>query len=106
MGCLVTVLARLALLVVWVFTPLMSRAFHGGIEGFLLPLVGFLLLPLTTLVYVLVYVAGSGVTGWSWLWVILALLVDLGSHGSGAYANRHRIPGYRASGRGPYAHGG
>jgi hypothetical protein len=69
-----------------------NRAFHGG---WLLPLLGFLLLPLTTLVYVLVYYISGGVTGWGWLWVVLALLLDLGSHSSGAYNNRHRLPGYK-----------
>ena len=95
MGCLIALVARLALLVVWVSTPLVNRAFHGG---WLLPLLGILFLPLTTLVYVLVYYISGGVTGWGWLWVVLALLLDLGAHSSGAYTNRHRIPGYKASG--------
>lgn len=95
MGCLVAFFSRLALLVVWLTTPLVGRAFHGG---WLLPLLGILLLPLTTLVYVLVYALGNGVTGWAWLWVVLALFLDLASHGSGVRANRHRIPGYQASG--------
>ena len=47
MGCLVAFFSRLALLVVWLTTPLVGRAFHGG---WLLPLLGILLLPLTTLV--------------------------------------------------------
>ena len=84
--------ARLALLFVWVLTPLVNRAFHGG---WVLPLLGILFLPITTLVYVLVYYISGGVTGWGWLWVVLALLLDLGAHSSGAYTNRHRIPGYK-----------
>ena len=95
MGCLIALFARLVLLVVWVSTPLVNRAFHGG---WLLPLLGILFLPITTLVYVLVYYISGGVTGWGWLWVVLALLLDLGAHGSGAYTNRHRLPGYKASG--------
>ncbi len=74
--------ARLALLLVWALTPLVNRAFHGG---WLLPLLGILFLPFTTLVYVLVYaLPGSGVTGWGWLWVVLALLLDLGVYSSPA----------------------
>ncbi len=92
MGCLIALFARLALLVVWVSTPLVDRAFHGG---WLLPLLGIIFLPLTTLVYVLVYASGVGVTGWGWLWVVLAFLLDLGAHSSGAYTNRHRIPRYK-----------
>jgi hypothetical protein len=30
MGCLIALFARLALLVVWVSTPLVNRAFHGA----------------------------------------------------------------------------
>ncbi|HEX6121837.1 MAG TPA: hypothetical protein VFY89_01690, partial [Ktedonobacterales bacterium] len=67
MGCLLALLARVALLVVWLTTPLVTRAFSGG---WLLPLLGILFLPLTTLAYVLVYAYGHGVTGWAWLWVV------------------------------------
>ncbi|HZC08300.1 MAG TPA: hypothetical protein VE338_21885 [Ktedonobacterales bacterium] len=101
MGWLITGLARLVLLGVWIWSPLVTRAFHGtALDGWLLPLLGVLFLPLTALSYVLLYVPGSGVTGWSWLWVVLAFLIDLGTHSSGAYSNRKRIANYRASRRG------
>lgn len=96
MGCIIALLARIALLGVWIWTPLVTRAFQGG---WLLPILGILFLPLTCLVYVLVYIPGVGVTGLSWLWVVLALLFDLGSHSAGAYSNRNRIPRYGASRR-------
>src|SRR5712691_8784266 len=32
--------------------------------------------------YVLVYLPESGVIGWGWLWVVLALLLDLGVYSS------------------------
>jgi len=95
MSWFVALFARLALLVVWIVTPLVNRAFHGG---WLLPLLGILFLPITTLAYVLVYDISGSVTGWGWLWVVLALLLDLGTHSSSAYTNRHRLPGYKASG--------
>ncbi|MBE3558418.1 MAG: hypothetical protein IMW89_04240, partial [Ktedonobacteraceae bacterium] len=76
MSWLIVLIARIALLIVWLTTPLVGRAFQGG---WLLPLLGILILPFTTLAYVLLYVPGSGVTGWSWLLVALALLIDLGS---------------------------
>jgi hypothetical protein len=88
MGCLLAVLAaispRLALVLVWIFTNLVDRAF----EGFLLPLLGLIFLPLTTLVYVLAYQPVTGVTGWGWFFVILAVLFDLGSYGGGAFSRR------------------
>lgn len=94
MGCLVGVFARLALLYVWLSTSLVSRTFPNDL---LLPLLGIIFLPLTTLVYVLVFIPGVGLNSWGWFWVILALLIDLGSHSSGLYSNRHRIPKYKRS---------
>jgi hypothetical protein len=78
MSWLIALFARLALLVVWVSTPLVNHAFHGG---WILPLLGIILLPITTLSYVLVYYISGSVTGWGWLWVALALLVDLAASG-------------------------
>jgi hypothetical protein len=77
MSWFVALFARLALLVVWIVTPLVNRAFHGS---WLLPLLGILFLPITTLAYVLVYDISGSVTGWGWLWVVLAFFLDLGAH--------------------------
>jgi hypothetical protein len=80
---------RLALLSVWLFTPLVNRA----CITLLLPLLGIIFLPFTTLMYVLVYNPVVGVTGWGWLLVILGLVLDISSYSS-AYSKRNRIPGY------------
>ncbi len=92
MGCLLALLARVGLLVVWLQTPLVKNAFQGG---WILPLLGIIFLPLTTLSYVVVYALGNGVNGLAWLWVVLGLLFDLGMHGSGAASNRTRIRRYQ-----------
>lgn len=81
MNWLLAFFARLALLVIWVSTPLVNHAFH---EGWLLPLLGILFLPLTALVYVLVFALAGEVVGWNWLWVVMALLLDLATHSSTA----------------------
>ena len=84
MGCLFVVLAalspRLALALVWLFTNLVDRAFNGA----LIPVLGFVFLPLTTLFYVLAYNPVDGVTGWGWVFVTLGLLYDLASYGGAA----------------------
>jgi len=93
MGCLLALLARIGLLIVWLQTPLVKNGFH---DGWILPLLGLLFLPLTTLSYVVVYALGNGsVTGSGWLWVILGLLFDLGLHSSGFSSNRPRIRRFR-----------
>lgn len=92
MGCLLALLSRVGLLVVWTQTHMVSRAFQ---DGWILPLLGIIFLPLTTLSYVVVYALGNGVNGVAWLWVVLGLLFDLGLHGSGVASNRPRIRRYQ-----------
>lgn len=91
-GCVGVFFPRVALFFIWVLTSLVSRAFNG----ILVPLLGFLFLPYTTLVYVLVYSPGhGGVSGFGWLLVILAFLIDLGAYGGTGVTNRRRLPRYR-----------
>lgn len=88
MGCLQGLFVRIGLIIVWASTPLVNNAFSGG---WILPLLGLLFLPITTLVYVVVFALGHGVNGSAWFWVVLALLYDLGSNGHVVYTNRRRI---------------
>jgi hypothetical protein len=84
MGCLIALLAlfspRLALVAVWLFTDLLADAY----EEWIVPVLGFLLLPWTTLAYAVMWGVGSnGVEGFEWFIVILAFVVDLGSYVQG-----------------------
>ena len=89
-GCLLALMtvfsSRLALVLVWIFTPFVNRAFSSS---FLLPLLGLIFLPFTTLVYALFYTP-TGLSPFGWLFLIFAFLIDLGSHGGGAYSRRRR----------------
>jgi hypothetical protein len=53
-------------------------------------LVGFLLLPYTTVFYALAYAPIRGVEGIGWLFVLLGLLLDLASYSGGAYDRQRR----------------
>ena len=90
MGCLLAIFAgffpRIALGALWIFTDDVDRAF----SGFLVPLLGLVFLPLTTLIYVLFWTSGNGVHGIEWLWVALAFVVDLGAYGGGASERSRR----------------
>ena len=61
----------------------------------LLPALGFVFLPWTTVMYVLAWTAG-GVNGVGWVLVGLGLVLDIGTYGGGAFGNKDKIPGYTA----------
>jgi hypothetical protein len=89
MGCLVALLAlispRLALFVLWLFSNLLDRAY----DDWIVPLLGFFLLPWTTLAYAVMWSAGNrGVDGFEWFIVGLAFLFDLGSWAEGRRGRR------------------
>jgi len=79
---------RVALIFTWLFSGMIGRA----IDSAFVVVLGFLLLPWTTLAYVVFYDVGSGreVRGFEWFLVIFAFLVDLGSWFSGQRAQSER----------------
>ena len=90
MGCLLALFAfispRLAILLVWLFSSRMAVAFGS----FWWALLGFILMPWTTLAWAVAYAPLRGVTGIGWVVVGLAVLADLSSHMSAARARRGR----------------
>lgn len=83
MPCLVALLAlispRLALFAIFLFSNLLSRAF----DSWLVPLLGFFLLPWTTLAYAVMWSSSNQVVGLEWFIVALAFFLDLGSYAGG-----------------------
>jgi hypothetical protein len=82
--CLAAVFAfispRLAIIVVALFSNILSRAF----DSWFLPLIGFFILPWTTLAYAIMWDVGTHrVNGFEWFIVGLAFLADLGSYAGG-----------------------
>ena len=91
MPCLAVLLAfispRLAIFFVALFSDILSRAF----DSWLLPFIGFFVLPWTTLVYALMWDSGSRVTGFEWFLVAFAFLLDLSSYAGGGRYRTHRV---------------
>jgi len=93
-GCLNAMVAgfsRIMLLTFWLARPVQwTAAFNGS---WLLPCLGFLFLPFTTMVYVWLQTATPGaLEGLDYLWLLLAVVVDIATIGSAGYSNRDRIP--------------
>jgi hypothetical protein len=90
MGCCLfaSVLAgapRFAFLLWWFFQP---ARINAAFSSFLWPLLGLVFLPWTTLTYVMV--SPRGINGFDWVWLGLALVIDLGTYGGGAQSRRSR----------------
>ena len=97
-GCLTAAVAsfsRIMLLMAWFARPALMDAAFGT---FIIPCLGFLFLPFTTLMYVLLIQGVGGIQGFDWLWLGLAAILDIASIGAAGATNRDRIPtGYPGS---------
>jgi len=88
MCCVLALLAffgpRLVLFLLWLFTTYLSRAF----DGLLLPLLGFLFLPWTTIAWAIAQNEFSGASGLGLLVIVIGFLLDIGVLGGGARGRR------------------
>ena len=88
MPCLLLILVlafpRIVLLLLFLFSTYLERAYHG----LLLPLLGLVFLPLTTLSYAWMANTGQPTAGINLLILILAVVIDLGGLGGGEYRRR------------------
>jgi hypothetical protein len=103
MPCLFALMAgfapRLAALFLWIARPAyFSAAFNGS---WFWPILGIIFLPFTTIMYAILWTPGIGLTTWDWVWLIMAVILDLMHYSSTAYSNRNAIPGYSAPSSNP-----
>jgi len=70
---------RLGIFLLWLFTHYLDRAFHS----ILVLILGFIFLPITTLVYAWMVNSHLPVAGINLLFLLIAVLADLGGHGWG-----------------------
>ena len=98
MGCLLILMLaispRFVAFVYWLARPLQWEAAFGA--GPILPLLGIVFLPFTTIMYVLLSSPGVGLSGSDWLWVGLALVGDL-AHSASAAAKSGYVSGFRSA---------
>jgi hypothetical protein len=83
MPCLLVLLImafpRVVLACMWLFTTMLQHAYHG----LLIPLLGFFFLPITTIVYAWLVNQGRPLDGINLVILIVAVLLDAGSHSGG-----------------------
>lgn len=79
---------RVLLAVMWLFN---NNYLNRAYDNFIVPLLGFVFLPWTTLAYAFAVNTFGGLSGLGLIVVIVALLVDLASYGGSAYGNRRRL---------------
>lgn len=88
MPCLVALLAILSPRLAIIFIAIFTNRFVFAFDNWWLPTLGFLVLPWTTLAWVVLYQPLNGVVGFSWFIVILAFVIDIVSYATSA--NRRR----------------
>ncbi len=83
---IVAVLAfpRIVLLCMFLFSSYLERAYHGLI----LPILGFIFLPLTNITYAWLMNTHRPIEGLNLLILIVAVVVDAGGLGGGAFRRR------------------
>lgn len=77
-GCLLAMgiglAPRLFLILGWIFSDRWD--FVWANTSFIVPLLGIIFAPYTTVMYMLTWSVG-GIQGWEWIWVILGVLLDV-----------------------------
>ena len=91
MPCLLVLLIlafpRLVLVVMYFTSTYVQRAYHEAI----IPLLGFFFLPLTTLVYAWLVNTHAPMEGINLIYLIVAVIIDLGGWGGGESHRRRRL---------------
>jgi hypothetical protein len=81
LGCLLAysaaVAPRFILVLAWLFSDRWPRVWQGD---WIMPLLGIIFLPYTTIMYLLAWsptIGGGGtIEGWDWMWILMGLFLD------------------------------
>lgn len=88
LGCLLalglTFIPRVVLVLAWIFSDRWSVVWQGD---WIVPLLGIIFLPYTTIMFVLVW-RPEGITGWDWMWILLGVFLDVLNYQHAAYKRR------------------
>lgn len=90
MPCLLLLVVLAFPRVVLVLMFLLSNYLQRAYNGLLIPVLGFLFLPVTTVVYAWLVNTNSPMEGINLLFLIIAVLIDAGGLGGGEWHRRRR----------------
>lgn len=90
MACLLLILIvafpRIALVLMFLFSNYLQRAYHNLI----VPVIGFIFLPLTTLVYAWMTNTHEPIAGVNLIILVIAVVIDVGGLGGGSVYRSRR----------------
>ena len=87
MACLVALFALISTAAGAVLPLALQRRARGRLREWIVPLLGFFILPWTTFAYAVMYVSGANeVSGFEWFIVAFAFFIDLASWFGGSRA--------------------
>jgi len=93
MGCLLVLFSafapRLVVIFAWIARP---AYFDAVFDTWILPLVGLIFLPFTTLMWLFLGAPPAEIQGFDWFWIVLAVMIDLGHYATG-YTQRSNVRG-------------
>jgi len=79
--------SRVMLVLMFLLSHYLQRAYHG----FLIPVLGFIFLPLTTIAYAWLINSHMPIEGMNLVILIVAAVIDAGGLGGGEYHRRSRL---------------
>ena len=79
---------RVVLVLMFLLSDYLGRAFHHGL---LVPLLGFIFLPITTIVYAWELNTHLPLEGINLIWLLLAVILDISGWGGGGSHARRRF---------------
>ena len=88
--CLLVLIAlffpRVVLILMFLLSTYLERAYHGLV----LPILGFIFLPLTTIIYAWIVNSHEPIAGIYLVILVIAVIIDLGGWSGGEYHRRRR----------------
>lgn len=84
---LILAFPRVVLVLMFLFSTYIQRAYHD----LLIPILGFIFLPITTIVYAWLVNSHLPIEGINLIFLVLAVVIDVGGLGGGEVHRRRRL---------------